>query len=176
MPSERLPLKDHVVSIDIHVPRQQVWEEITKLGKVQRSVMNTLLESTLKPGAKLRYYSPDKKRVFVVGEVVEITPPRKFTHTYRLLMHNESPSLVTWELTDIPGGCRVTITHSGWTDQVKQHKGVAGGWRQILGALKQELETGQLPFMTRLVWGVMGTMMFMLPKATKVEEVEKAGW
>jgi uncharacterized protein YndB with AHSA1/START domain len=176
MPPERLPLKDHVVSIDIGVPRQRVWDEITKLGRVQRSVMNCLLESTLQPGAKLRYYSPDKSRVFVVGEVVECTPPRRFTHTYRLLMHSESPSLVTWELQEIPGGCRVTVTHSGWTDQVKTHKGVVGGWRQILAALKQELETGQLPFMTRLVWGMMGAMTFMLPKATKVEEVDKAGW
>src|SRR6185503_18870593 len=132
--------------------------------------------STMQPGAKLRYYNPDKQRVFVVGEVIELTPPRKFTHTYRLLMHDEAPSLVTWELTEIPGGCRVTVTHSGWTDQTKQHRGVASGWRQILGALKQELETGQLPFMTRVVWGLMGSMMFMLPQRTKVEEVEKAGW
>jgi uncharacterized protein YndB with AHSA1/START domain len=176
MPPERLPLKDHVVSIDIMVPRQRVWDEITKLGKVQRSVMHTLLESTMKPGAKLRYYSPDKKRVFVVGEIREITPPRRFSHTYNLVMHGEPPSLVTWELEEIKGGCRVTITHSGWTEQVKTHKGVVGGWKQILAALKSELETGQLPFMTRLVWAMMGAMMFMLPKSTKVEEVEKAGW
>ena len=63
-------MQDQVVSIEINVPRQRVWDEITKLGRVQRAVMNTLLESALVPGAKMRYYSPDKKRVFVVGKVV----------------------------------------------------------------------------------------------------------
>lgn len=169
-------MKDHVLSIEIKAPRQRVWDEITKLGRVQRALMNTVLESALTPGAKLRYYSPDKRRVFVVGEVVEVKPPRRFSHTYMFTTRPETPTLVTWELDEIPGGCRVTLIHSGWTDQVKTHKGVAGGWRQILDVLKAELETGDIPLKTKMMYGVMGALMFMLPKATKVEEVQKAGW
>jgi uncharacterized protein YndB with AHSA1/START domain len=169
-------VKDHVLSIEIKAPRQRVWDEITKLGRVQRALMNTVLESALTPGAKLRYYSPDKRRVFVVGEVVEVKPPRRFSHTYMFTTRPETPTLVTWELDEIPGGCRVTLIHSGWTDQVKTHKGVAGGWRQILDVLKAELETGDIPLKTKMMYGVMGALMFMLPKATKVEEVQKAGW
>lgn len=169
-------MQDHVVSIEIKVPRQRVWDEITKLGRVQRAVMNTLLESALVPGAKLRYYSPDKKRVFVVGKVVEVLPPRRFSHTYMFTTRPETPSLVTWELEEIAGGCRVTVTHSGWTDQVKTHKGVGGGWRQILAVLKAELETGDISFKTKLLYGMMGAFMFMMPQTTKTAEVEKAGW
>ena len=88
----------------------------------------------------------------------------------------ETPSLVTWELEETPSGCRVTVTHSGWTNQVKTHKGVGGGWRQILGLLKAELETGDIPLKTKLLYGVMNAFMFTMPKTTTVAEVEKAGW
>ena len=169
-------MQDHVLSVDIMVPRQKVWDEITKLGRVQRALMNTLLETALAPGAKLRYYSPDKKRVFIVGKVVEVRPPQKFSHTYMFTTRPETPSLVTWDLQEIPGGCRVTLTHSGWTDQAKTHKSVVGGWRQILDVLKVELETGDIPFKTKLLYGMMGAFMFMMPKTTTVAEIEKAGW
>ena len=44
------PLPDHVISIHINVPVQRVWDEITKTGKVQRALYNTVLESDLVPG------------------------------------------------------------------------------------------------------------------------------
>ncbi|MEO8678123.1 MAG: SRPBCC domain-containing protein [Vicinamibacterales bacterium] len=170
-------LQDNVFTIDIAVPRQRVWDEITTTGRIQLALNNTVLEGRLTPGSKLRYYSPDKKRVFVVGEVVEVTPPKRFTHTFRLLMQaNEAPSLVTWDLEETTSGCRVTLTHSGWTNQVRTHKGTAGGWVGILKVLKQHLETGDIPWTTKLLYAAMGAMMFLLPKATKVEEVERRGW
>jgi len=165
-----------VLSIEIQVPIQKVWDEITKTGRIQRAIYNTVLETTLQPGAKLRYYSPDRKRVFVVGKVIEAIPPRRFKHTYHFTMNGFEPeTTVTWELAEVPGGTRVTLTHEGFTPA---HKGVekqAAGWKQILGLLKSELETGNIPFGTRMMYGMMGMMSFMLPKTTRVEEVEKAG-
>ena len=76
-----------VVSIDIHVSAQAVWDEITKTGGIQRPLYNCVMESELRPGARLRYYSPDKKRVFVVGEVLAVDPPRTFKHTYHFMMN-----------------------------------------------------------------------------------------
>ena len=163
-------LPDHVVSIHIGVPVSKVWEEITKTGRLQRSLYNTVLESDLRPGSKLRYYSPDKKRVFIVGEVVTIEPPHTFAHTYRMLLNGlEEPTLVTWKLSEESGGTRVTITHSGWTTAHKAPHKVAAGWREILGLLKSELETGELPLKTRITYKLMSMFMFMLPATTKTE-------
>jgi hypothetical protein len=153
-----------------------VWDEITKTGRIQLAMHNTILESALTPGSKLRYYSPDRRRVFVVGEVVEVSPPKRFSHTFKFTMRPETPSLVTWELEEIPTGCRVTLIHSGWTNQIKTHKGVVSGWAEILGILKQELETGRIPFKVSVVYKVMRSLMFLLPRSTRVEEVAKAGW
>jgi uncharacterized protein YndB with AHSA1/START domain len=158
----------HVISIHIDVPVRKVWEEITKTGRVQRALYNTVLECRLEKGSRLRYYSPDRKHVFILGEVVEVDPPRKFSHTYRFTTWKSGPpTLVTWELQDEGGGCRVTVTHSGWTAEHKAPEKVAAGWQEILGYLKQELETGALPLKARLMYRVMGWFMFMMPKTTR---------
>ncbi|MEM7247134.1 MAG: SRPBCC domain-containing protein [Acidobacteriota bacterium] len=172
---ERGSLPDHVLSIEIAASVEDVWAEITKTGRIQRAMYNTVLESDLKPGAKLRYYSPDKKRVFIVGEVKEVEAPRRLVHTYMMTMKPEAPTLVTWELEEIDSGCRITLTHSDWTTQTN-HEKVAKGWGEIFGMLKSELETGDISLGWKIMYGIMSFTMFMLPKTTKVEEVDRQGW
>lgn len=166
---------DSVCSIVINVPVQKVWDEITKTGSIQRPVYNTLLDIELEAGGSMRYYSPDRKRVFVAGEVLEVDPPRKLRHTYIFTMKPEPITEVTWELGEAPEGCRVTITHAGWTTEkeAKQHE---GGWNQILGLLKSELETGDIPGKTKLVYWMQGLFMFAMPKTTKTEYADEQGW
>lgn len=168
---------EFVTSIDVLVPIQKVWDEITKTGRIQRPMYNCVLEGQLTPGSRLRYYSPDKKRVFVVGEVLEADPPRRLKHTYHFLMNGiEPPTTVTWELEEISGGTRVSVTHAGFTSAHKARDKQKAGWEEILGLLKSELETGTIPLKTRVLYGIMGMTSFMLPKSTKVEQVEKAGF
>lgn len=174
--TEATSLPEHVVSIHIGVPVQRVWEEITKTGRVQRALYNTVLVTELEPGARLRYYSPDRKRVFIVGEVVEVEPPRKFSHTYLFTMWKSGgPTLVTWELEPEGDGTRVTVTHSGWTDAHEAPEKVAAGWREILSLLKSDLETGTIPLKTRVVYRLMSWFSFALPASTKPENVGGRG-
>jgi uncharacterized protein YndB with AHSA1/START domain len=170
------PIDDHVLSIEIKASVQRVWDEITKTGAIQRALYNTVLETSLTPGSRLRYYSPDKKRVFIVGEVVDVVPPTKFSHTYMFTQNPEKPTLVTWELEETADGCKVTLTHSGWTTEHKAPEKVAAGWKEILALLKQDIETGQIPLKTRILYRLMGAFMFMMPKTTKVGHVDQAGW
>lgn len=176
MTSTTTSLPDHVISIHIAVPVQRVWDEITKTGRIQRSLYNTILDAELKPGGRLRYYSPDRKRVFIVGEVVEVDPPHRFSHTYQMLINGvEPPTLVTWELKEEKNGTRVTIVHTGWTSAHKAPHKVAAGWTEILGILKAELETGDIPFKTKLMYAMMSAFMFALPKTTTKEFVDREG-
>lgn len=172
MPSSDLP--DQVVSIHIDVSPERVWESITTTGRLQRALYNTVLETELRPGARLRYYSPDRKRVFIVGEVVDVEAPRRFSHTYWFTTWKSGPpTLVTWELENEDGGCRVTVTHSGWTEAHDKPEKSGAGWKQILGLLKHELETGDIPGKTRFMYGVMNLFMFALPGSTKTEYVDE---
>jgi uncharacterized protein YndB with AHSA1/START domain len=174
--TDAAPPREHVASILIDAPIQKVWDEITKTGTIQRAVYNTILDSTLKAGDRLRYYSPNRKRVFVVGEVVEVEAPKKFVHTYIFTMKPGPPTLVTWDLAETDEGCRVTVTHSGWTDAHEDVDKQAAGWREILGLLKAEVETGTIPLKTRLQYAAMGLMSFMLPKTTKAGYADEQGW
>lgn len=169
-------LKDHILSILIKAPREKVWAEITKIGELQRPVMNTVLQGPLKPGGKLRYLSGDGKNGFVVGKVVELSPPSRFSHTFMFTTRPEEPTLVIWDLEEDPEGTRVTLTHRGWKNQVKTHKGVVKGWAQILKLLKMEVETGKIPVSTKIKYRILGTLTFLLPKSTRIEEIKKGGW
>jgi uncharacterized protein YndB with AHSA1/START domain len=170
-------LPDQVASIFIAVPVERVWAEITKTGRLQRALYNTVLDTELVPGARLRYYSPNRERVFIVGEVVEVDPPRRFAHTYWFTMwKGGGPTLVTWDLSAQAGGCRVTVTHSGWTEAHEDAQKTGAGWREILGLLKQELETGTLPLRTRIMYRVMGWFMFAMPARTRTSHVDEQGW
>ena len=159
----------HVTSIEIAAPIERVWAEITKTGRVQRPLYNTVLETDLRPGSPVKYYSPDGKRIFVIGRVVEVDPPRKLSHTYMFTTKDEPATLVTWELEASPAGCRVTVTHSGFTEAHKAPRKTAAGWKEILALLKSEIETGRIPLKTRVMYAAMDRMMFMMPKSTLAE-------
>lgn len=164
-------LADVVYSIDIEAPVQAAWDELTKLGKIQVPMMNTVLECDLEPGSPMRYYNPSRKRILVVGTIMEIDPPRRFVHTYRFTDLDESETVVTWQLDEIPQGVRVTVTHGRFTDQTGTHGRVAGGWKWILGTLKSVLETGKAPLKVRILYGLMGATSFMQPKKTLADNV-----
>lgn len=166
---------DQLCSIVINVPVHEVWEEITKTGSVQRPLYNTVLSIDLEPGGRLRYSSPDGKRVFVAGEVLEVDPPRLLRHTYVFTMKPETVTEVTWTLEEVPEGCRVTLRHAGWTTEKDAHKHAAG-WVEILGLLKSELETGDIPRKTKLIYWLQGLFSWALPRTTKAEHVEEQGW
>lgn len=170
------PLPDAVCSITIAVPVEQVWNEITKTGSVQRPLYNTVLDIDLKPGGKLRYSTPDKERVFVAGEVLEVDPPTRLKHTYIFAMRPEPTTVVTWNLEAVDGGTRVTLTHEGWTTEHTAPEKHTAGWNEILGLLKSELETGDIPGKTKFLYKVQGLLSFALPKTTKRAYVDQQGW
>lgn len=166
---------DQVCSIVIHVPVEEVWDEITRTGSVQRPLFNTVLDIELRPGGRLRYSSPDRRRVFVAGEVLEVDPPRKLRHTYIFTMNPEPVTEVTWLLEEVPEGCRVTVRHAGWTTE-KDAKKHGAGWVQILGLLKSELETGGIPIRTRILYRVQSLFTWALPRTTRTDHADAQGW
>ena len=174
MPPTSLP--DAVCSITIAVPVEQVWNEITKTGSIQRPLYNTVLDIDLQPGGRLRYSSVDRKHVFVAGEVLEVEPPRRLKHTYIFAMKPEPPTVVTWELEPVGGGTRVTLTHAGWTDAHTRPDKHEAGWNEILALLKSELETGDIPTRTKVVYWLQGLFGFALPKTTRSEYADEQGW
>ena len=158
-------------SIVIAAPIEKVWAEITKLDGKQRAMMDTVLDSTLEPGAPLYYKSPDGKRVFIVGRVVEVDPPKRLSHTQRLLTRDDPFTLVTWELEEVDGGTRVTLRHTGWPAGTRKLDQVDSTWAMILPELKRLLETGDVSTGLKLRYAAMNAFMWALPARTRTENV-----
>ena len=159
----------HVV--EINAPVADVWAEITKLRHIQKPMFGTVLDTDFKPGSRMIYRSEDGKRVFILGEVQEFVPPKRFVHTFRFANLAEAPTLVAWDLEEHAGVTRVTVTHSKFVDQKKTSDSVRTSWVGILENIKAVVETGDVPIKTRLMLRMMSAFMFMLPKNTLRENI-----
>lgn len=163
--------KELLHSIMIAAPIAAVWAELTRLDGRQRAMMDAVLDSELKAGAPLYYRSRDGKRVFVVGRVVDVDPPRMLSHTQKLTMRNDPWTLVTWELSEVAGGTNVTVRNSGWPADVPTMHKVDNTWKSILDALKDVLEKGDVSNGLRIQYAMMRAFMWAMPAGTKREKV-----
>ena len=159
-------------TIDIAAPVERVWQEITRTNTRCRPMFGTMLLVKLEPGAPLRYRSMDGKFTFVAGEVVEVSPPTRLVHTFLFPNLPDAPTLVTWELTAIPSGTRVTVTHARFDGETKTYKAVYGSWPKILGLFKRVIESGDVGAGTKFQHALMGAMSFVLPKSLRTQVVE----
>jgi uncharacterized protein YndB with AHSA1/START domain/DNA-binding transcriptional ArsR family regulator len=79
----------------------------------------------------------------IVGTILEVDPPRRLAHTWSSTGDAGDPartSRVTYELEDVGGAVRLTLTHEDLPpDQVA---GTNNGWARVLSSLKSMLETG----------------------------------
>ncbi|USX48175.1 SRPBCC domain-containing protein [Lentzea sp. HUAS12] len=165
------PGTELVHSIVIAAPIEKVWAEITKLDGKQRAMMDAVLDSSLEPGAPLYYRSTDGTRVFVVGRVVEVDPPRLLSHTQRLTMRDDPWTVVSWELEEVDGGTRVTVRNSGWPEGVERLDKVDSTWKGILAALKQVVESGDVGTGLKFQYAMMRAFMWAMPSGTRTENV-----
>ena len=80
-------------------------------------------------------------------------------------MEKDAPTLVVWELREVNGVTRVTVTHSRFEGETRTYKSVSTSWPAILGLYKTIIETGKAPPSARFKNGMMMSMAFMLPKS-----------
>lgn len=168
-------MPDLLHTITIAAPITAVWAELTKLDGRQRAMMDTVLSTSFEPGSPLYYRSPDGKRVFIVGRVIEVSPPHRLVHTQQLTMRDDPPTVVTWELEEIDGATRVTLRHSGWPAGTPKLDNVDKTWRLILRELKRLLETGDIGAGLKLQYAMMRTFMWAMPARTRTENVTVPG-
>ena len=100
-------------------------------------MMDAVLDTSFGPGDPLYYRSADGGRVLIVGRVVAVEAPRRFSHTQQLLVRDDPPTLVTWELDEVEGGTRVTLRHSGWPAETEDLDKVDAIWAVVLPELKR---------------------------------------
>lgn len=137
-----------VYQLYIKASPEQVWEAITSNEFRSKYFHGSIVESTFKPGTRIRAWSPDRSELWNDNEVLESDPPRRLVHTWSSLydteMAAEPESRVTWEITPQDGGIsKLTLTHDRLDRSPKTAGSVSGGWMLILCGLKTVVETGE---------------------------------
>lgn len=149
---------------------ERIFDELTKRHEPQGAVFNARMHvSALSPGGKFQMRTASGRHTLVIGEVLEVDPPRRFVHTHRFTQYDDPFSKVIYELKPVVGGVEVTLTVQDLPVGTRTAKDMMVGGDMILGSLKSIVETGRPKFATRLLYGIFGLMEAMLPKRTRSE-------
>ena len=84
------------------------------------------------------------------GEVLEADKPRrialKWRNDWKDELHAEGFSTCTYDIEEVDGAVKLTVTHTMDRPQSQFIQAVSGGWPKILSNLKSLLETGEPMF------------------------------
>ncbi len=152
----------HVYCVYLNACPEAVWNAIVDPELNGRYGYGVRCAYDLRPdGAFMGFPSEEMRRLGVPnavadGVVIEIDPPRRFVHTWRMLFTPEIAfegfSRITWE---IDGGrfgvTRLRLIHelegtptiARLTSGAMEDEGGGGGWHWVLSGLKTFVETGQ---------------------------------
>ena len=154
-----------VSQVIIKAPIQKVWDTLTKQGEVLPFFFGSVMHTTrFAPGAPIRMRTPSGKYTGVVGDVLEIDPPHKYSMTFKFTNYEDAVCKIIHELREVEGGTEYTLTAEAVPVGTRTEKSMAQGGKIITSTLKSCVETGKPTFMARFIM-VMGKLFeFTSPK------------
>jgi uncharacterized protein YndB with AHSA1/START domain len=149
---------------------QDVWREITKTGEAQKCMFNMVLHTSgLRPGATIQMRTISNKYVGIVGEVLEIDPPHKYSHTFKFTQHDDPWCKVTYLLEEVAGGVEFTLLAEDIPVGTKTAKEMVPGADMIVNTLKAVVENGRPGLGMRLLHVIFRLTEPLSPARTRVD-------
>lgn len=159
-----------VYKVIIKAPIETVWSELVKTTSPRPFFWNSSWDTpALKPGKPYRMLSADKRAVGVVGEFLEMDPPRLLSHTFRLTSLDDPPSKVTYTLAETAEGVEFCLITENIVAGSKSEKSMDGGAKFIVENFKAFVETGKPTLGARMQNAMFALMGPMTPKALRAE-------
>lgn len=125
---------------------QKVFEAITR-PEIARTYWGHENVSDWQPGSRWQHVrANDERKVELVGDVVESTPPSRLVITWAGASQAEDPaaySRVTFDIVPYEDMVRLTVTHDDLQPGSGMDTGIRQGWPIVLSSLKSLLETGK---------------------------------
>ena len=122
-----------------------LWAALTTSAFMKQYWFGTSIESDWKVGSAWKM-ARDNGELTDSGEVLAIDPPRhlmlKWRNEFRPEMKAEGYAFCTYDLEQVDGAVKLTVTHVIDVADAKFITAVSGGWPRILSNLKSLLETG----------------------------------
>jgi uncharacterized protein YndB with AHSA1/START domain len=162
--------KNQVYRVVIKASIQDVWDALTAEGKPLPFFFGSVMHTNgIKPGNRICMRTPNGKFTGVVGEILEVDPPRRFSHTFRFTNLDDPPCKVTYELREVADGVEFTLTTDDVPAGTKTEKQMAQGGPFIVKTLKSLVETGKPHFGARVLLTIIKLTSPMTPKQCRSE-------
>ena len=128
----------------IRTTPKKVWLAITKPEFTRQYWAGLANVSDWKEGSPWQHVTKgDKPEVWVTGEVVECTPPKRLVLSWADPDALADKSRVTFEIEAIEDLVCLTVTHDKFKTGSSMVGKVSGGWPRVLSSMKSFLETGK---------------------------------
>ena len=145
----RIMMSEHdvIVTRTIHADASRVWATLTRPELVKRWMRGAEVDSTWEPGAMIIWsFEYEGKRYQDMGEIVEISSPKRLVHTHFSGMSGaedkpENYHEVGWQLDDEGGSTKLTLTQDG-VGSTKEAEEFKASWRTMLDSLRDVAEAG----------------------------------
>lgn len=121
---------------------KKTWDAITKPEFTRQYWGEMTNVSDWKKGAKWEHLNKDSE-VWIVGKVVESTPPKRLVLTWADPDKLKDQSRVIFEIETDRDTVYLKVTHDSFKTGSKMEGKVAQGWPLVLSSLKSFLETGK---------------------------------
>lgn len=154
----------------IAAPIETVWNTLVKTDEVLPFLFGAVCdtEGGLRVGKPMRMVSRDGKYVIAYGEILEFTPPTRFSHAINFAMAaDEAPAKTTYELREVTGGTELTLTSEAMPGT--QTAKMAKSGQFIVDNLKAQVETGQPAFSGSMVLMLAPLMGLFTPERCRAE-------
>jgi uncharacterized protein YndB with AHSA1/START domain len=168
--SERRYAEKQIYKVMIKAPIETVWSELVKTAAPRPFFWNSGWDAAaIRPGEKFRMLSADGRLVAVVGEFLEMDPPRLLSHSFRLTALDDPPSKVTYTLTETPDGVEFCLITENIPAGSKSEKSMHAGGQFIVRNFKAFVETGRATFAARMTNALYAAMAPAAPKRLRAE-------
>ena len=159
-----------VYKVLIKAPIETVWSELIKTTSPRPFFWNSSWDAKeMAPGNAYRMVSNGGKTVAVVGEILEMEPPNRLVHSFRLTSLDDEPSRVTYTLKEVGASTEFSLVTENIVAGSKSEKSMADGAKFIVENFKAFTETGQVTFNARMMLAMFSLMAPMTPKSMSAE-------
>jgi uncharacterized protein YndB with AHSA1/START domain len=155
----------------IKAPIDKVWSELVNTQTPRPFFWNSRWDTSagMKPGSAYRMVSNADKVVAVIGEILEMDPPRRMVTSFRMTALSDPASKVIYTLKEVPEGTEFQLITENIVAGTKMEKSMASGGNFIVKNFKAYVETGKVTFGARMELAMYDLMAPMIPKAMRAE-------
>jgi len=160
-----------IYKVLISAPIETVWSELIKTTSPRPFFWDSSWDANdIAPGNAYRLVSNGGKTVAVVGEILEMDPPHRLVHSFRLTSLGDPASTVTYTLKETDDGTEFCLVTENIPAGSKSEKSMASGANFIVKNFKAYLETGKVTIGARMMLAMYRIMAPMTPKSMSADK------